>query len=158
MNYEIVEYNSIYCNEIISLIVRNLMDVNIKDYGIEKMREHASKFTPQTLEEYSKNNKMYVALENGKVVGTLRVDKNNKGNEFDYVLLTIFVLPDCFNRGIGSALVNAGENYVKTLGGKSISIPSSVDACKFYEKLGYYYVNDNNPDEDGVVLMKKDLI
>lgn len=101
---------------------------------------------------------MYVALENGKVVGTLRVDKNNKGNEFDYVLLTIFVLPDCFNRGIGSALVNAGENYVKTLGGKSISIPSSVDACKFYEKLGYYYVNDNNPDEDGVVLMKKDLI
>ena len=158
MNYEIVEYNSIYCNEIISLIVRNLMDVNIKDYGIEKMREHASKFTPQTLEEYSKNSKMYVALENGKVVRTLRVDKNNKGNEFDYVLLTIFVLPDCFNRGIGSALVNAGEYYVKTLGGISISIPSSVDACKFYEKLGYYYVNDNNPDEDGVVLMKKDLI
>ena len=31
MNYEIVEYNNIYCNEIISLIVRNLMDVNIKD-------------------------------------------------------------------------------------------------------------------------------
>ena len=134
------------------------MDVNIKYFCIENMREHASKFTPQTLEEYSKNSKMYVALENGKVVGTLRVDKNNKGNEFDYVLLTIFVLPDCFNRGIGSALVNAGENYVKTLGGKSISIPSSVDACKFYEKLGYYYVNDNNPDEDGVVLMKKDLI
>lgn len=158
MKYEIVEYNSIYCNEIISLIVRNLMDVNIKDYGIDKMREHASKFTPQTLEEYSKNSKMYVALENGKVVGTLRVDKNNNGNEYDYVLLTVFVLPDCFNRGIGSALVNAGENYVKTLGGKSISIPSSVDACKFYEKLGYYYVNNNNPDKDGVVLMKKDLI
>ena len=158
MKYEIVEYNSIYCNEIISLIVRNLMNVNIKDYGIDKMREHASKFTPQTLEEYSKNSKMYVALENGKVVGTLRVDKNNNGNEYDYVLLTVFVLPDCFNRGIGSALVNAGENYVKTLGGKSISIPSSVDASKFYEKLGHYYVNDNNPDEDGVVLMKKDLI
>ena len=40
----------------------------------------------------------------------------------------------------------------------ALAIPSSVDACKFYEKLGYYYVNDNNPDEDGVVLMKKDLI
>lgn len=36
MNYEIVEYNSIYCNEIISLIVRNLMDVNKKIMVLKK--------------------------------------------------------------------------------------------------------------------------
>lgn len=133
------------------------MDVNIKDYGIEKMREHASKFTPQKLEEYSKESKMYVALENGKVVGTLRIAKNQNGEENDYVLLTVFVLPDCFNRGIGTTLVKAGENFVKSLKGKSITIPSSVDASKFYEKLGYSYVNGEKPDLDGVVLMKKEI-
>ncbi len=102
------------------------MDVNIKDYGIDKMREHASKFTPQKLEEYSKESKMYVALENGKVVDTLRIAKNQKGEVDNYVLLTVFVLPDCFNRGIGTALVKAGENFVKSLNGKCITIPSSV--------------------------------
>lgn len=158
MNYEIVEYNNIYCNEIISLIVRNLMDVNIKDYGIEKMRKHASKFTPQKLEEYSKESKMYVALENGKVVGTLRIAKNRNGEADNYVLLTVFVLPDCFNRGIGTALVKAGENFVKSLNGKCITIPSSVDASKFYEKLGYSYINGTEPDSDGVVLMIKNII
>ena len=71
------------------------MNVNIKDYGIDKMCEHASKFTLQILEEYSKNSKMYVALENGKVVGTLIIDKNNNVNEYYYVLLNVFVLPDC---------------------------------------------------------------
>jgi len=158
MNYEIVEYNNIYCNEIISLIVRNLMDVNIKDYGIEKMRQHASKFTPQKLEEYSKESKMYVALENGKVVGTLRIAKNQNGEADNYVLLTVFVLPDCFNRGIGTALVKAGENFVKSLNGKCITIPSSVDAIKFYEKLSYSYINGTEPDSDGVVLMIKNII
>lgn len=157
MNYEIVEYNSIYCNEIISLVVRNLLDVNVKDYGIEKMREHASKFTSEKLSEYARESKMYVALENDKVVGTLRVAKDQNGQENDYVLLTIFVLPDYFNRGIGSALVRAGESYVKSLNGVTISIPSSVDACGFNEKLGYTYVNGKEPDADGVVLMRKNL-
>lgn len=157
MNYEIVEYNSIYCNEIISLIVRNLLDVNVKDYGIDKMREHASKFTPEKLSQYARESKMFVALENGKVVGTLRVAKNQNGQENDYVLLTIFVLPDCFNRGIGTALVKAGENYVKSVNGLTISIPSSVDACGFNEKLGYIYVNGKEPNDEGVVLMKKNL-
>ena len=157
MNYEIVEYNNIYCNEVISLIVRNLLDVNVKDYGIDKMREHASKFTPEKLAEYARESKMFVALENGKVVGTLRVAKDQNGQEKDYVLLTIFVLPDCFNRGIGTALVNAGEIYVKSVNGLTLSIPSSIDACAFNEKLGYTYVNSEEPDADGVVLMRKNL-
>lgn len=157
MNYKIVDYDNIYCNEVISLIVRNLMDVNIKDYGLEKMRKQASKFTPQLLEKYSKESKMYVALENEKVVGTLRIAKNNNKVANSYVLLTVFVLPDCFNRGIGTSLVKKAENHIKTLNGTTITIPSSVDACKFYEKLGYSYVNGDAPDSDGVVLMEKEL-
>jgi GNAT superfamily N-acetyltransferase len=155
MNYKIVEYSSDYCNEISNIVIRNLLEVNSKDYGIDKMRKHAVRFTPEKIDEYSKEDKIFVAFDNKKVVGTLRVANDKYGGKNDYVLLTIFVLPEYHRKGIGRLLVEAAEHYVKKINGEKITIPASITAHEFYSKLGYDYINGREPNSEDVILMKK---
>jgi len=107
--------------------------------------------------EYSKTSKIYVALDNEVVVGTLRVDKNMYGGENDYVFLTIFVLPEEQGKGIGRLLIESAEMRVKAIDAKTVSIPSSVMAHGFYHKLGYEYINGKEPNLDGLIWVKKNI-
>lgn len=157
MSYKIVEYQSNYRDEISNVVVRNLLEINSKDYGIEKMRNHALMFTPEKIEDYSKSDKTFIALDDKKVVGTLRVASDWYGKKDDYVLLTIFVLPEYQGKGVGRLLVEVGEKYVESINGKKITIPASVAAHKFYNKLGYNYINGTEPNSDDVIPMDKNL-
>ncbi len=157
MSFKIVEYVSDYADGVSTLVIRNLLEINSKDYGIQKMRKHSLMFAPEKIEEYSKSDKIFVALNNNEVVGTLRVANDWYGGKDEYVLLTIFVLPEYHGKGIGQQLIEAGENYVKKIKGKKITIPASVTAHTFYHKLGYNYTNDTEPNYDDVILMNKCL-
>jgi len=157
MNYRIVEYNDNYCKDISNIVIRNLLEVNSKDYGLKKTQEDSLRFTPEMIVEYSKTSNIYVALDNETVVGTLRVDKNIYGGENEYVFLTIFVLPEEHGKGIGRLLIENAEIYVRELGGKSISIPSGITAHGFYNKLDYEYVNGKEPDSNGLIWLKKNI-
>ena len=42
---EIKEYNESYVEQISTIITRNLLEVNVRDYGIEKVQEMAKDFT-----------------------------------------------------------------------------------------------------------------
>jgi len=157
MSYEIVNYDSKYCNDISNIITRNLLEINVKDYGLEKMQEDVTRFTPEMIERYSKESKIYVALDKDKPVGTLRVGKFWGGGENDYVFLTIFVLPEYHGKGIGRLLMENAEKYVTELGAKTIKIPSGITAHRFYNKLGYNYMNGLEPDAEGIIFMNKDI-
>jgi GNAT superfamily N-acetyltransferase len=155
MNFKIVGYNSTYCNEVSNIVTRNLLEVNSEDYGMEKVRKHILEFTPEKIEEYSKGDKIFVALDDKKVVGTLRVASDWYGGKDDYVLLTIFVLPEYHGKGIGRLLVEAGEKYTESVKCRKITIPASVAAHKFYHKLGYEYIDGTEPNSNDVILMRK---
>ncbi|MDD3186897.1 MAG: GNAT family N-acetyltransferase [Bacilli bacterium] len=157
MEAKITNYESKYAQSISDIITRNLLEINSKDYGIKAMKEHALNFTPKKIEEYSQTGKIFVALIEEKVVGTLRVDKYWYGNEYDYVFLTIFVLPEIHRMGIGKKLIEEGEKYVKNMNGKSIKIPASVYGHEFYIKMGYKDINGNIPDEDNCIWMNKNI-
>ena len=61
--------------------------------------------------------KIYVAIENDTPVGTLGMKLDEHGGENDYIFLTVFVLPEKHNHGIGKTLLKKGEEYVKSLNG-----------------------------------------
>lgn len=42
---EIKEYEEKYAEEIFNIITRNLLEVNVKDYGIRFSKKHAEEFT-----------------------------------------------------------------------------------------------------------------
>lgn len=71
---EIKEYEPQYSKQISDLVIRNLLEVNINDYGIEKVKEMAKDFEVKKLNKTLINReKVYVALKDNEVVGTAGV-------------------------------------------------------------------------------------
>jgi len=157
MNYRIVDYCDMYCDDVSNIVTRNLMEINIKDYGIEKVKKDAMRFTPEMIAEYSKTRKFYIARSGETTVGTISVVKNIHGGEYDYVILTVFVLPEEHGKGIGRLLIEHAERHIKDLGGKTVSIPASITAHSFYNKLGYEDIHDKEPHPDGYIWVKKNF-
>ena len=155
MNYKIVDYNDKYKNDISNIIVRNLLEINVKDYGAEKMQKDALRFTPEMIAELSKTRKFFVALGGEAVVGIIAVVKNIHGTEHDYAILTVFVLSEEHGKGIGRMLIEKAEGYIKSLNGKTASIPASITAHGFYNKMGYEDDTDIEPHPEGYIWMKK---
>lgn len=155
---KIVKFNQEHAETLSNIIIRNLTEINTKDYPIQEMEEHALNFSPTKIKEYSKTRFIFVAVKNKKPVGTLSVTKDMYGEETDYVFLTIFVLPEFHGMGIGKMLVEAGEKYVRKIKGQKIKVPSSITAQNFYHKMGFRYINNSKKtNSDGVILMSKEI-
>ena len=154
---EVVDFNEAYADKVSAIITRNLFEVLKDDYTQDKLEHLASLFTPEKIIKLSiERKKMYVALSNGEPVGTLSVVNSWSKEDDAYVFLTIFVLPEYHKMGIGRKLINAGEDYIRSISGKKVDIPSSITSHLFYNKLGYGYVNDNlEPDEQGCIPLTK---
>ncbi len=136
---KIINFNEKYANDLSVIITRNLIEVNIKDYSIKEMIELSKDFTPEKIIEYSESRKTFIALINGKPVGTLGIAKIIGGENDDYHFLNIFVLPEFHKKGIGTKLIEYSEEYVMKKKGKKIILLSSKTAHKFYKKRGYNY-------------------
>lgn len=108
----IVDYNKKYSNEISSLIIRNLMEVNSKDYPISEIEALAERFRASNIDNLFRDRKVFVAIWNDKAIGTLSVVNKWGGEASDYAFLTIFVNPDYHKSGIGKSLMLEGEGYV----------------------------------------------
>ena len=153
---KIVEYKDEYADKISELITRNLTEVNIKDYPQKEIDRLVALFTPDKIILIQNARKTFVAIINNQPIGTLSVAKSWNGDEGDYQFLTIFVLPDYHGKGIGKLLMEMGEGYVREINGRKITIPASITAHRFYEKLGYQYIDGiQTPDEHGVINMIK---
>jgi len=155
---KIVNYEEKYAKELSNLITRNLLEINSKDYGIEKTKEMTKDFTVDKLKEtLSKRKKVYVALINEEVVGTAGIDKSWY-SEDEYWILTVFVKPENHKQNIGKKLIQKIENYAKRLPIKKIVVPASITANEFYYKLGYNYKDGKKElNKDNMYIMEKIL-
>ena len=77
------------------------------------------------------------------------------GSETESILLTIYVLPDLIGHGIGTAIIHALEKDEYFLRAKRVEIPASITAVNFYQKMGYDFKDDGEPDEEGLIRMEK---
>lgn len=155
---KIVEYSEKYLEQISNIIIQNLLTVNSKDYGIERVKKMAEDFTVEKLQNsLSKRKKVFVALIDDNVVGTAGIDKSWYSDD-EYWILTVFVKPENHGQGIGKKLIGKIEEYATTLPIKKLVIPASITAHEFYYKLGYRYKDEKKElnDED-MYIMEKNL-
>ena len=155
---KIVEYDKKYLEQISNIIIQDLLTVNSKDYGMERVKKMAEDFTVEKLQNsLSKRKKVFVALIDDNVVGTAGIDKSWYSDD-EYWILTVFVKPENHGQGIGKKLIGKIEEYATTLPIKKFVIPASITAHEFYYKLGYRYKDEKKElnDED-MYIMEKNL-
>ncbi len=76
-----------------------------------------------------------VALERGRLVGTVRLWPVSAGRRCDALLLgPLAVHPDCRNRGIGAALVRAALRQAARLGHGAVLL---VGDAPYYSRFGF---------------------
>ena len=153
---EIKEYDETYVEQISTIIIRNLLEVNVKDYGVAEVQEMAKDFTVEKLKDALKNRKkVFVAIKDNEVVGTAGIDVSWY-NPNEYYILTVFVKPEKHGEGIGHVLIKAIEDYAIHSNFKKLIIPASITAHEFYFKLGYRYKNNQKVlNEENMYLMEK---
>lgn len=141
---EIKEYQEKYAKEMSNIIITNMYEINIKDYGKEIIDKLSKHFTEEEIKKnYPKRTKSYIAIEENKVVGTISIDKlRGDSTGTKYIILTVFVKTENHHQGIGTMLIKKIENYAKSIGAKELYILASIYGCEFYRKLGYDYLND----------------
>lgn len=155
---EIVEYEEKHTEEISNIIIRNLLEINSNDYGIEKAKEMAKDFTVEKLRKTLNNReKVFVALINGEVIGTAGIEKSWYADD-EYWILTVFVKPENQGQNIGRLLINKIEEYARKLQIKKLVIPASITAHEFYYKLGYRYKDGKKElNENNMYIMEKNI-
>lgn len=156
---EIKEYENKYTEEISKIIIKNLLEINSKDYGIEYVQKSAKEFTvPEIQKNFPKRTKVFVALENNKVVGTAGLDKSWYNDDAEYWILTVFVDIAHHKQGIGKMLIQEIEKYAHKINAKKLVIPASIFGCEFYHKLGYEYKDGKKElNKDQIYIMEKYL-
>jgi len=141
--------------EVSSMICRNLLEVNIKDYPEETMQQLAEAYDENKIMLIASCAHSYVACNSGKIIGCGSIS-SYWGKEDESILLTIFVLPELHGMGIGRKIVECleADEYFKRA--KRIEIPASITACAFYRKLGYNFKNGvSELDDEGHYRLEK---
>lgn len=161
---EIKEYEEQYAKDMSEIILSNLYKINIKDHGKEVIDKIAKHFTEEEIKKnFPDRVKCFVAIDNGKVVGTASLDviKNIYGVYVDdskdkYIILTVFTKIENQYQGIGKRLIEEIEKYAIKIGARELIIPASVYGYEFYKKMGYDFYNGmTEPNEDGEYILSK---
>ena len=139
MNIEIRYFRDSDADDVSTIVLRNLREVNSKDYPSEVIEDIASCSLPEHYISHSRQQyrETFVAETEGKVVGTASLARDNRTTDEEYICLTVFVHPEYHGKGIGRALMERIEDAACGKGAKVLHVPASITALPFYRKLGY---------------------
>lgn len=126
--------------KVIDLIIKNLLEINSKDYGIDVMKRLASTYNEDKIINLSSKSHMYVFIVDDTIVGVGAI-ANYFDKKDEAILLSIFVSPNYHNKGIGKQIISTLEKDEIAINSIRIEIPASITATKFYLKCGYDYKN-----------------
>lgn len=140
MNLTVRRFHEADASDVCNLIVRNFLEVNSKDYGMDAMQKLAKMYDINKVLQVAGYAHMYVFELDKKIIGTGSIS-SYWGSETESILLTIFVLPEYQGRGIGTKIIETLEQDELFLRAKRIEIPASITATEFYRKFGYDYKN-----------------
>jgi GNAT superfamily N-acetyltransferase len=90
-----------------------------------------------------------VATIGSRLVGTASLDGN--------VVRTVFVTPDVQGRGVGSRLMAEIERIARERDIRSLTVPSSVTAERFYARLGFMALRDSYHGAERTIIMERML-
>ncbi|HEV8388721.1 MAG TPA: GNAT family N-acetyltransferase [Dongiaceae bacterium] len=131
------------------VIVQAVEETNAKDYPPSVIAEVIKNFSPERVAERLPTRQVFVATEQGAVVGT--------GSLEGTTIRSVFVLPRFERRGIGRALMDHIEGLARSAGVSRLEVPSSIGAEGFYRRLGYVAIRDEHYGAERTILMGKAL-
>jgi GNAT superfamily N-acetyltransferase len=111
------------------LIVRTVRISNTPDYEAAAIEELLGYCTPQAVGERMQGRDVFVAVETGRIVGTVSYG--------DGRLRQMYVAPGRQKAGVGRRLVEHLEAHARALGLDELKLASSFTARGFYERMGY---------------------
>ena len=121
------------------LIAHTLRTTAVNDYSEEYIDRLISQYTPEAVAQKAAGGHFYVICEGEKIVACGAVglipDKADEG-----YLYSVFVRTEYQGKGVGGRIIAALEADEYFVRSRRILVPSSITACKFYEKFGYRYV------------------
>jgi predicted N-acetyltransferase YhbS len=131
------------------VIVRALQETNAKDYSPEIIASVVANFSPERISRLLAERVVLVAISGIEILGTASLQGPT--------IRTVFVRPDAQGRGIGAALMKEIEQVARQHGLTRLTVPSSVTAEPFYQKLGFDPVRDEYHGEERTIIMEKTL-
>lgn len=155
MEYVVRKFKNDDEAEIVELIHRVSMEVNIRDYSKEKMERLCERINEEFIKKRSEEFHTYVITDEDKIiaVGTIGPYWNSVTESS---LFNIFVLPEYQGKGIGRILIHTLESDEYYKRADRVEIPSSITAVEFYKHLGFGFKKLGNiTDKEGHYKMEK---
>ena len=150
-NLSIRKFRETDAERVSNIIRDNLTHVNCKDYPEDVIQYMHELHSPKYLRSISNKRKVYVALCEDVVVGTASID--------DDVIYTVYTDIRYHRKGIGKKLMDLLEEIASNNGLRVVKLYASITAQKFYEKLGYIKIGEENSAEFGKgIIMEKHLV
>ncbi|WP_263146737.1 GNAT family N-acetyltransferase [Pseudomonas sp. RIT-PI-AD] len=131
------------------VILAALRESNARDYSAEVIARVETSFGPAAVERLIEQRQVYVALLEGRILGTASLD--------GAVVRSVFVAPEAQGRGIGRALMAEVERAARAAGVRSLAVPASITAESFYAGLGFETVETRYHGEERTLVMRRDL-
>ncbi|MDR2150233.1 MAG: GNAT family N-acetyltransferase [Spirochaetaceae bacterium] len=128
---EIIDYKNEYFIDVFDVVHKTIGEIYPKYYPAQAVEFFHNHHSLENMRKKLPNEYTKIILEDGKIIGTGSVDKNEI-NRF-------FVLPNFQNKGYGKIILKELENTIKKNNYKKITLASSLGAVFFYRKCGYEY-------------------
>lgn len=128
--------------QVVELIRQVMLEVNIKDYDEDYLREYVKRYDSAALAAFadSPDCHFYVAHLAGELAGCGAVaPAEDKPNAQE--IRSVYVRPDLEGKGIGRAIMAVLEADPAFLSARHVVVSASITAHPFYKKLGYEYEN-----------------
>lgn len=141
--------------QIVRLIHRVSLEVNIKDYSKESMEKLCERVNQEFIKKRSELFNTYIVLDEKNIIGVGTI-----GPYYDSLtetsLFNIFVLPEYQGKDIGKLIMNTLENDYYYKRADRIEIAASITAVEFYKHFGYKFKKLGNiTDSIGNYKMEK---
>lgn len=131
------------------LIIQTLREINAKDYPPAVIEEVIKSFSPDQVVIRIKQRHVFVVIRDECIIGTASLEDN--------VVRSVFILPHNQRQYIGSMLMSHLEKTAKEKNIHILTVPSSITAEGFYQKLGYKALRDEYYGEERTIIMEKHL-
>lgn len=149
------QYQEQDAEKIVTLIRRNFLEVNVKDYGETAMKKLAENHDIDWFKGVASYAHVYVFCIEKEIIGVGSIS-SFWGSMTESILLTIFVLPELHGQGIGRYIIQTLEQDELFQRADRIEIPASITAVEFYRKQGYEYKNGiKELDDEGLYRLEK---
>lgn len=149
-NVTIRKFRTEDANRVSNIIRSNLVEENNKDYPEATLKLAYDLYTPKYVLTISNNNRMYVAVEEGTIVGTACINHD--------VISNVYVEFQYDGKGIDEMLVNLLGEIADNFGLRPVKLVTTTLLQRRYERLGFDLVEEVEIVEFGKqIIMEKFL-